>query len=152
MARFTTEQATAIAAIQQTVNDWARELDVNNGLAVPALVTEDCAYTVGGTKRIGPAGVQEFYDQRLARLQATPEGVPTMRHIVSNLRVAFRSGREAGITFSLVFFSTAGQASGLEHADPAAVADVEMDLRAGDDGDWKIARFDSGQTFRRVAK
>jgi hypothetical protein len=41
-------------------------------------------------------------------------------------------------------------ASGLNHADPAAVADVRMNCRRDSDGEWRIAMFDSNQTFRRV--
>jgi len=41
-------------------------------------------------------------------------------------------------------------ASGLNHADPAAVADVRMNCRRGSDAEWRISKFDSNQTFRRV--
>ncbi len=144
------EQALAVAEVQQLINDWAHELDVNNGLHVSSLVTEDCTYAVGGAPRHGRAAVEKFYQERLARLSARPEGVPTQRHTLSNLRVSFRSASEVSITFSLVYFTTAGMASGLNHADPAAVADVRMDCRRDDDGEWRIAMFDSNQTFRRV--
>lgn len=150
MAKFSVEQALARAEVQELINEWAHELDVHNGLHIAGLVTEDCVYIVGGTPRNGRAAVEKFYQDRLARLSAQPEGVPTQRHTLSNLRVRFGSHAEASITFSLVYFTTAGMASGLNHADPAAVADVRMDCRRGDDGHWRIAKFDSNQTFRRV--
>jgi ketosteroid isomerase-like protein len=150
VAKFNMEQTLAVAEVQQLINDWAHELDVHNGLHVSALVTEDCTYVLGGTPRHGRAAVERFYQERLERLSARPEGVPTQRHTLSNLRVSFRSASEASITFSLVYFTTAGMASGLNHADPAAVADVRMDCRRDDDGEWRIAMFDSNQTFRRV--
>lgn len=150
MVKFNIEQTVAIAAVQQLINDWARELDVNNGLQIAALVTEDCTYTVGGATRQGRAAVEKFYQERIERLSARPEGVPTQRHTLSNLRVSFRSTNDVSITFSLVYFTTAGMASGLNHADPAAVADVRMDCRRDNDGEWQIAMFDSNQTFRRV--
>jgi uncharacterized protein (TIGR02246 family) len=150
VAKFNIEQALAVAAVQQLINDWANELDLHNGLHIADLVTEDCAYTVGGTRREGRAAVEEFYRARLARLSGQPQGVPTQRHTLSNLRVNFRGPDEVSITFSLVYFTTAGMASGLNHADPAAVADVRMDCRRDGQGEWRISMFDSNQTFRRV--
>lgn len=150
MAKFTIEQALVVAEVQQLINDWAHELDVNNGLQIAALVTEDCTYTVGGAAHQGRASVAKFYNDRLARLSALPQGVPTQRHTLSNLRVEFRASNEVSITFSLVYFTTAGMASGLNHADPAAVADVRMNCRRDAEGEWRISKFDSNQTFRRV--
>jgi len=150
MAKFTIEQALVVAEVQQLINDWARELDVHNGLHIAGLVTEDCAYSVGGAAHQGRESVAKFYNDRLARLTAKPQGVPTQRHTLSNLRVEFRASDEVSITFSLVYFTTAGMASGLNHADPAAVADVRMNCRRDSDAEWRISKFDSNQTFRRV--
>jgi hypothetical protein len=150
VAKLSMEQALVVVAVQQLINDWGYELDVNNGLQISGLVTADCSYLVGGATRQGRAAVEKFYQERLVRLSAQPGGVPTQRHTLSNLRVSFRSAGEVSITFSLVYFTTAGMASGLNHADPAAVADVRMDCRLEDDGHWRIAKFDSNQTFRRV--
>jgi ketosteroid isomerase-like protein len=150
VANLNAEQALAIASVQQLIHDWAHELDINNGLNIRGLVTEDCTYVLGGTARQGRADVEKFYRERLARLSAQPGGVPTQRHILSNLRVSFRSPTDVSITFSLVYFTTAGMKSGLNHADPAAVADVRMDCRRDSDGEWRIAKFDSNQTFKRV--
>jgi hypothetical protein len=41
-------------------------------------------------------------------------------------------------------------ASGTNHADPAAVADVRMNCRRDADGEWRILMFDSNQSFKRV--
>ena len=150
MAKFTIEQAVTAAAVQQLINDWAHELDVHNGLHISDLVTEDCTYILGGTPRNGRAAVAQFYQDRLKRLSAQPQGVPTQRHALSNLRINFRSADAVSITFTLVYFTTAGMASGLNHADPAAVADVRMDCRREADGEWRIALFDSNQTFKRA--
>jgi len=150
VAKFNTEQALVVVEVQQLINDWAHELDVNNGLHISNLVTDDCHYMVGGTPRQGRGEVEKFYQERLQRLSALPTGVPTQRHTLSNLRVSFRNANDVAITFSLVYFTTAGMASGLNHADPAAVADVRMDCRRDHDGHWRISKFDSNQTFRRV--
>jgi ketosteroid isomerase-like protein len=149
VAKFNTEQALAVIEIQQLINDWAQELDIHNGLHITDLVTEDCSYNVGGGRE-GRAAIEKFYQERLERLSATPSGVPVHRHALSNLRVTFRTIGDASITFSLVYFTTAGMTSGINHADPAAVADVRMDCRRDTDGHWRIAKFDSNQTFRRV--
>jgi ketosteroid isomerase-like protein len=150
VAKFNMEQAVAVVAVQQLINDWAHELDMNNGLHISSLVTEDCIYVVGGAPREGRAAVEKFYQERLERLSAQPQGVPTQRHTLSTLRVDFRNAGDVSITFSLLYFTTAGMASGVNHADPAAVADVRMDCRRDDDGHWRIAKFDSNQTFRRA--
>jgi ketosteroid isomerase-like protein len=152
LARFTAEQARAVVEIQQLINDWGYELDIHNGRNIADLVTEDCAYVVGGSPRSGRAEVVKFYADREARLAAPPEGVPIHRHALANLRTSFRSDADASITFNLIYFSTLGMASGVEHADPALYADVRMDVRRDPDGHWRIARFDSNQVFRRVAK
>ena len=151
MAKFTAEQAHAVVEIQQLINDWGYELDLNNGQTIADLVTEDCVYVVGGAPREGRAGVVRFYAERLTRLGATPVGVPTHRHALSNLRVSFRAAHEASITVNLIYFSTLGVSSGTDHADPASYADVRMDCRREADGHWRIARFDSNQAFRRIA-
>ena len=152
MAKFTTEQTVAIAAINQLINEWATELDINNGLGrLDDLITDDIVYMLGGIAKEGRAAVLQNYRDREARLGATPEGVPIHRHALSNLRVAFTSETSADIGFSLLYFSTLGIAKGADHADPAAFADVQMKVRADQDGDWRICFFDSGQSFRRVA-
>ncbi len=149
VAKFTLEQAADVLAVQQVINDWAHDLDLHDGLHVADLLTEDCLYVVGGASRQGRDSVMAFYTERKARLEALPEGIPVMRHAVSNFRVSFRNADDASVTFTLIFFSTMGQPSGLDHADPAAVADVRMDCQRGADGHWRIAMFDSNQTFKR---
>ena len=150
MAKFDQEQTIAVASIQQLINDWAFELDVNNGLQISDLVTTDCVYTVAGSTRQGRTEVAKFYQERMQRLSAQPNAIPTQRHTLSNLRVSFHKSDSVSITFTLVYFTTAGMASGLNHADPAAVADVRMDCRRDSDGHWRISKFDSNQTFKRV--
>lgn len=151
MAKFNMEQVVTVAAVQQLIHDWAHELDVNNGMSISGLVTNECTYNVGGAARQGRAAIEKFYKDRLERLSAQPGGVPTQRHALSNLRVRFRSADEVSITFTLIYFTTAGMAPGLSQPDPAAVADVRMDCRRGHDAEWQIAMFDSNQPFRRVA-
>jgi hypothetical protein len=150
LAKFTPEQAVAVAEIQQLINEWSFELDIDNGVNIASLLTEDCSYLVRGGVRNGRAAVAEFYKERLATLGATPEGVPVHRHMLANLRVKFGSANEASIGFSLIYFSTAGVKAGTKHADPASTADVRMEVRRGTDGEWLIAKFDSTPTFIRV--
>ena len=144
------EQSIAFAAVQQLINEWAHELDIHNGLHIADLVTEDCSYMGRGTELKGRDAVVKFYKDRLEQLSATPAGVPIHRHTLSNLIVTFGSASEVSITFTLLYFTTAGMASGTNHADPAAVADVRMNCRCDADGEWRISKFDSNQTFRRV--
>jgi len=150
VAKFTPEQAVSYIEIQQLINEWSFELDVHNGAHIASLLTEDCGYLVRGGVRTGRDAVAQFYKERLETLAATPEGVPTHRHMLANLRVKFTSADAASIGFSLVYFSTAGVKAGTKHADPASAADVRMDVRRGADGEWLIANFDSTPTFIRV--
>jgi uncharacterized protein (TIGR02246 family) len=150
VAKFTTEQAVTVVAVQQLINDWGFDLDIHNGANIADLVTEDCTYMGRGVPLQGRAAVVKFYKDRLEQLAATPAGVPIHRHTLSNLRVQFRNADDVAITFSLVYYTTAGMASGTNHADPAAVADVRMDCRRDKDGEWRIAKFDSNQSFKRV--
>lgn len=152
MAKFSVEQAADVLAIQQVINEWAVELDINNGAHIGALVTEDCQYHFGPTVRAGRAEIIQHYKDRLDRLGATEEGVPVHRHVLGNFIVRFKDQDEAAVTFSLIYFSTLGMAKGQDHADPAAVADVRMKCRRAADGEWLISLFDSGQSFRRVAE
>lgn len=150
MAKFTPEQAVAVIEIQQLINEWSFELDVDNGANIASLITEDCSYLVRGGVRIGRAAIAGFYKERMETLAATPEGVPVHRHMLANLRVKFNSANEASIGFALIYFSTAGVKAGTKHADPASTADVRMEVRRGADGEWLIAKFDSTPTFIRV--
>ncbi|MCX4095525.1 nuclear transport factor 2 family protein [Nocardia sp. alder85J] len=151
MVTFDPEQAVSVIAIQQLVNEWAHELDVNNGIVgMGELVTEDVGYNVGGSLRNSRAEVLQFYKDRHARLEATEEGLPFHRHTLHNLRVDFTGEDTATIEFGLAYFTTAGVPAKQDHADPALLSDVFMAVRRGDDGHWRISRFDSAMTFRRV--
>jgi hypothetical protein len=147
MVKFNMQQAVDFSAVQELINEWARDLDMHEGLHVADLVTQDCSYTVRNAPLRGRAAVDKFYRDRLTRLSAQPEGVPTQRHMISNLCVRFHNANEVSTTFSLIYFSTA---SGSDRPDPAAAADVRMDCRREDDEHWRIASFDSNQIFRRV--
>ena len=149
MAKFSPEQAADIAAIQQVINEWGDELDRNDGLSMlkADVLTEDCRYFVGGEWREGSAAAAKFYAERKVRLEGAG-GAPVMRHIMSNYRITFTSDGEADVGFLLLFFAAVGTPP-FDTCDPAAVADVRMKCRREADGHWRIAMFDSGQTFRR---
>lgn len=151
MAKFDPAQTADVLEIQDLIHEWATELDINNGLQITDLLTDDCLYTVRGGQRQGGAAVAEFYRQRIADLEATPQGVPIHRHAVTNLRVTLTGSDTATTAFGMIYFSTMGMASGTNHADPALVADVSIDVRRCADGHWRIARFDSAPVFLRVA-
>lgn len=150
MAKFTSEQAAAIAAISQVINEWGDELDVHDGLKMreAGVLAEDVAYFVGGEWRSGIDAVCAFYVERRAKLEAAG-GAPVMRHIISNFRVTFSGDASADVGFLLLFFAKAGTPPFTDYCDPLAVADVRMQVRADAAGDWRISRFDSGQIFRR---
>lgn len=150
MAKFTLEQAAAIAAIQQVINEWGDELDQRNGLTIrqSGVLTEDCQYNVAGEWRDGIAATAQFYAERSPRLEAAG-GVPVMRHIISNFRISFVAEDHAKTDYLLLFFSKVGTAPFTDYCDPIALAEVQMECKRGADGEWRISRFDSGQIFRR---
>jgi len=149
MARFTTEQAADVAAIQQVINEWGDELDTNSGLKMSDadVLTQDCRYFVGGEWREGLGATAQFYKDRMARLEAAG-GAPVMRHIHSNFRVRFTGADVAEVGFLLLFFARVGTPP-FDTCDPAAQAEVQMQCRREADGHWRIAMFNSGQTFIR---
>ena len=152
MAKFTTEQATAVAAITQVINEWGDELDKNNGLSMREadVLSADVQYNVGGQWREGLDAVCAFYNGR-AEQHAAGAGIPVMRHIISNFRVSFTSESQADADYLLLFFNKVGTPPFLDYCDPIALADVRMKCRRDDDGHWRISRFDSGQIFIRGA-
>lgn len=151
MAKIDPARVADWLSVQTLIHDWATELDIENGLSITDLLCDDVTYTVRGGARTSAASVLGFYQTRFAELGATEAGVPIHRHVVYNLRVDFESADLAKARFGMVYFSTAGQASGTKHADPALVADVEIDARLCADGHWRIARFDSAPVFMRVS-
>jgi len=149
MAKFSPQQAAAILAVQQVINEWASELDLNNGLSMGPLLTEDCVYTVRAIPRHGRAAVMQFYAERYAELGGTPESTPTQRHLLSNFRTSFPAEDHAVVKFQLLYFAAPGTPPIITLNLPTAVADVSMECRCGSDGEWLIARFDSAQSFIR---
>src|SRR5690242_1665291 len=97
MARFDMEQTMAIVAIQQLIHEWAYDLDVNEGLGVPKLITEDCQYVVRAVLRPNRAEVGKFYQGRLEELKATPAGPPLQRHVLSNFRFDLKTADDASV-------------------------------------------------------
>ena len=150
MAKFSAEQAVSVLAINQVINEWGDELDRNDGLSIRGanVLTEDCRYFVGGEWRDGLDAAAQFYADRKARLQAAG-GAPVMRHLITNLKVTFDSASSAKAEFLLLFFAHVGEPPFVGYSDPLAVADVHMECRCGDDGDWLISRFESEQIFQR---
>ncbi len=149
MAKFEANQVADVLAIHQVINEWAFEMDVNNGLTMAPLLTEDCQYVVRGECRDGRDAVVAFYTGRLGEF---PDGPPIHRHALANQRVTFKSVDEARCDFNLTYFSSMVAKMGADVADPFSYADVWMDCRREADGHWRIASFDSKPVFVRSAK
>ena len=150
MAKFSSEQAAAVAAIGQVINEWGDELDRNDGLKMSSaqVLTQDCRYNVGGEWREGREATAKYYQDRMVRLKAA-DGAPVMRHLITNLKVSFDGESKARADFLLLFFAKTGEPPFVGYCDPLAVADVGMECRCDANGDWLISHFDSGQIFQR---
>ena len=152
MAKFTSEQAAAVAAIQQVIYEWGDELDLHNGETMTArgCLTGDVEYFVGGEWRHGICQVQQFYDGRIAA-QREAGAIMRMRHFITNVKVSFTADDHVKADFLLLFFAKAGDPPFTGYCDPLASADVWMECRRDDGGDWRISRFDSKQVYIRAA-
>jgi hypothetical protein len=150
MVCLTSEQAHASAVIHQLITAWATELDRNNGLGIAPLLTEDCAYMARGSPRQGREEAARFYRERLAELTRSPDGPPTLRHVISNLLIDFAGDDRASVDFLLVYFSSPNKPPVLDFRGVTALADCHMDCRRDTDGHWRIASFDSTQSFVRA--
>ncbi len=149
MAKFQPDQAADVLAVQQAVNDWARELDLNNGTGMGPFVTEACEYHVRGVARHGRDAVVQFYNDRIREFDGSPTGVPVQRHMLSNFRVTLPAKDHAKVDFLLVYFMATGEAPIKTLALPTLVADVQMECRRDGDGEWRVAFFNSCQIFVR---
>ena len=148
MPRFNQETAVSAIELQQLIVEWGYELDMNGGLNIAALCTEDCNYLVGGISHRGHAAVKKFYTDRGERVRTQQkDGVRTQRHTITNLRVSFQDKDLATVNFILVNYSAEGKAPAFNLTGPTIIADCRMECRREADGEWRIALFDSEPTF-----
>ncbi len=148
MPKFDQEKAISAIELQQLIADWGYELDMNGGLNISGLCTEDCNYLVGGVSYRGHAAVNKFYADRGERVRAQQkDGIRTQRHTITNLRVSFEDKNRATGNFILVNYSAEGKAPVFNLVGPTILADCRMEFRRETDGEWLIALFDSAPTF-----
>jgi hypothetical protein len=148
MPRFGSETAATAMELQQLILDWGHDLDINGGLNVANLCTEDCNYLIGGNSHRGHAAVTKFYFDRAERIRTQQkDGVRTQRHTISNIRVAFQGKDQATVRFMVVNYSAEGKAPARNLVGPTIVADSRMECRREADGEWRIALFDSEPIF-----
>ena len=150
MPKFSAEQAADVLAIKQAIYEWGDELDLHNGLSMTErdVLTKDVEYFVGGEWRNGIDAVQAFYKMRIDQQKAAG-AVMCMRHFITNMKVSLASETTAKADFLLLFFAKPGDPPFTDGCDPLATADVWMQCRKDDDGNWRISRFDSTQIFIR---
>lgn len=146
MVWFSAEQTASIVTIQQLITAWATDLDKTGGAHLGPLLTDDTAYRCRADIRHGRDAVEDFYRQRGLEMGATS---PTMRHVVSNFLVTFGADDTARVDFLLTYYFSLSAAPVTDFTGPLALADVWMDVARGADGHWRIASFDSVQSFVR---
>lgn len=149
MAKFDADQIGAVLAIKQAIYEWGDELDLHNGETITQrdCLTSDVEYFVGGEWRNGIGEVQAFYNGRIAA-QREAGAVMVMRHFITNIKVSFDSDGHAKADFLLLFFAKPGEPPFMQ-CDPLASADVWMECKRGEDGHWRISKFNSTQIFIR---
>ena len=152
MAKFTTEQVAAVAAIKQVIYEWGDELDLQNGESMTerGCLTPDVEYFVGGEWRNGIAEVQSFYNGRIAA-QREAGAIMRMRHFITNIKVTFVGEAHVKADFLLQFFAKPGDPPFMGYCDPLACADVWMECKRDSGGEWRISKFNSAQVFIRAS-
>ena len=150
MAKFNAEQAIAIAAITQVMNEWVYEVDTNYGRAMAQadVLTRDCRCKLEGQWITGLDEIAKFYKTRSAGIKAG-EAAPVIRQLVTNFRISFTSETEAKVGLTLLLFAKVGKVPFSDYCDPVEVADVRADCRREADGHWRISLLDSERIFRR---
>ena len=150
MARFDMDEATAVAAITQLVNEWGYEVDTNFGRSMVQadVLTKDCRCKLDGQWINGLDEIVKFYKERYGRVEVGVGG-PVIRQIVTNFRVSFTSETEAKAGLMLILFTKVGEVPFSDYCDPVEVADVRVDCRREADGHWRISMLDSDRIFRR---
>jgi len=144
------EQARAMAAITQVMNEWAYEADTNYGraMATADVLTKDCRCRLEGRWITGLDKIASFYKTRFAGIVAG-EPAPIIRQLLTNFRISFTSDTEAKVGLSLLLFTKVGKAPVNDYCDPVEVADVRAECRCAADGHWRISFLDSDRIFRR---
>ncbi|MET0270707.1 MAG: nuclear transport factor 2 family protein [Sphingomonas sp.] len=148
MPRFTEANAVSALEVQQLIIDWGYELDLAGGAGIARFCTEDCNYLVGGTPYRSHAAITAFYAARNERVRTQQrDGIRTQRHTISNIRLAFPDADHAAADFILVNYSAEGPAPARDLVGPTIIADCRMEFACGQDGEWRIALFDSTPVF-----
>lgn len=148
MAKFDAEQAVAVAAITQVINEWGYEVDTNGGRSIADVLTPDCRCKLAGQWIEGRDEIAAFYEERYARIEAG-ERAPVIRQIITNVRISFTSETAAKAGFLLLLFARVGEVPFSDYCEPVEVADVRVDCRREEDGDWRMSMLDSDRIFRR---
>ena len=143
MPKFSLAQAVDVVAIHQLLAEWAKEIDENQGVGIGPMLTDDCAYSLPVRSYQGRNAVVAYYKSRVAELSATPEGVPTQRHVLANLCVDFTGADAAQVSFVMTYYTGLSASSGNSPADPALVGDGDMVVQREADGEWRIASLDT---------
>lgn len=143
MPKFNAVQTVDVVAIHQLLAEWAKEIDENQGVGIGPMLTDDCAYNLPVKAYKGRSEVVAYYRARVAELSATPEGVPTQRHVLANLCVDFTGADAAKVSFVMTYYTGLSTSSGNSPADPALVGDGDMIVQRESDGEWRIAGLDT---------
>jgi len=148
MTRLNNETVLDTIELQHLILDWGHELDINGGINVASLCTDDCNYLLGGISHRGRDAITKFYAGRAERIRLQQkDGVRTQRHTLSNIRAIIQDKDHATVRFMVVNYSAEGKAPARDLVGPTIVADARMECRRDSDLIWRIALFDSQPIF-----
>jgi hypothetical protein len=142
MPKFDAASAAIALEVQQTVSEFAHEIDTNNGLNIADFYTADGVFFVGDTPYKGHDTIKKFYADRLLRIPGQhKDGIRVSAHTFLNLRTVIKDAHNATVFFTNVNYAGEGHPPVRMTITPAMVTQCQMDFRLEADGVWRIAAF-----------
>jgi hypothetical protein len=148
MRKFDHETAIVAIELQQTLAEFAHDLDFNDCRGVADFYTEDGVFAVGDFTHQGRAAIRKFYDDRNVRVAAQhKDGIRVSAHTFLNVRVDIEDKANATLHFTNVNYAGEGHPPVRGTITPAMVTTCRMAFRREADGVWRITSFSGKPLF-----
>jgi hypothetical protein len=142
---FTAETAAVALQVQQLLNEFTYDVDVNGGRNVLTFYTADGSVNLATGTYTGHAEVRRYYDE-FAKMTAGR----TARHTFVNFRFAVESSTQAVADFVSIYYAGPGAAPVSEFTGPSVISDCRVTCRREADGKWRMFEFHARPVFRRT--
>jgi hypothetical protein len=142
---FTAETAAVALQLQQLLNEFTYDVDVNHGKDVLTFYTVDGSVNLAMGTYKGHAEVRKYYDEFGAMTSGR-----TARHTFMNFRLSIESNMQAVVNFVSIYYSGPGAAPVTEFTGPSVVSDCRVTCKREADGKWRMFEFHARPVFRRT--